>query len=473
MVTRKTEIAIIGAGTAGLSAYDIAQKFTQDILLINDGWYGTTCARVGCMPSKVLIQVANDFFRRNKLNKQGIYGSENMHIQTDEALQYVRDMRDYFVNFVLESIETIGDNNIQGKARFLEPDTLQVGNQTIKAKKIILAAGSTPVVPEPLESIRKRNPYKILTTDELFELESLPRSIAVIGTGPLGLELGQALHRMGIETHIFGRSQTIGGLSDPEVTDYAIQAIQSELSLTYAQSLCYEKAGDKIEISWQEENASKKIQVEKVLAATGRRPNLHDIGLEQIGIRLNQAGMPDFNPETMQIGDLPIFIAGDVTGELAILHEASDEGSIAAWNCTHEVTAFRRRTPLAITFSEPNIACLGKSWRSLKNSAYQTGEVRFDSQGRSTIKQKNKGILHIYGQQDSGLLIGAEMIAPAGEHMAHQLSWAIDSQMTVFDALAAPFYHPVVEEGLRTCLRDLARKIDPHWNGLEIPFKFK
>ena len=471
MTKRKVEIAIIGAGTSGLSAYGIAKRFTKDIVLINEGHYGTTCARVGCMPSKVFIQAANDYHRRHMLEKQGIYGGDRIHIQTEETLRHVRSMRDYFVSFVLETIDTIGENNIQGRARFIEPDTLHVNDQIIQADKIILATGSAPFIPEPLKAIRAKRKKSVITTDELFELEYLPESFAVIGTGPIGMELGQALHRMGIATHVFGRSRTVGGLTDPDIIEYAIQAIQEELPLSYAPELCYEEKDNDITITWQESQQQKCIQVKTVLAATGRHPIVQGLDLEKIGVPFNQKGVPEFNPETMQIADFPIFIAGDVTGMLPVLHEASDEGQIAGWNSTHDIVAFRRRTLLAITFSEPNIVRIGKSHRELEQGTYHTGEVLFDSQGRATIQQHNKGMLHIYGDNNSGLLLGAEMAAPAGEHLGHLLSWAIESKMTVYDALAAPFYHPVVEEGLRTCLRDLAKKINPHRQGLEIQFK--
>ncbi|SEN23959.1 dihydrolipoyl dehydrogenase [Nitrosomonas marina] len=471
MATRQADIVIIGAGTAGLAAYSAAKHKTRNIVLINEGHYGTTCARVGCMPSKVFIQTANDYHRRHQLAKQGIHGGDRLFIRTEEALRHVRSMRDYFVSFVMESIEDIDENNMHGKARFLEPDTLQVGDQTIQAGKVILASGSTPFIPEPLKAIRDKNRNSVLTTDELFELEILPESVAVIGTGPLGLELGQAMHRMGVTTHLFGRSRTVGGLTDADVIEYAIKTFQEELSLSYAQELCYESCGDEVAISWQEGQDTRHIQVKTVLAATGRRPNVRNLGLEEIGVPFTDAGVPEYNPETMQIADFPIFIAGDVTGVRPVLHEASDEGRIAGWNCVNETAAFQRRTPLAITFSEPNIVRVGKPRRKLTEGEYHTGEVLFDSQGRATIQQYNKGMLHIFGDKHSGVLLGAEMIAPAGEHMGHLLSWAIENRMTVFDALAAPFYHPVVEEGLRTCLRDLAEKIDPSRRGLEIRFK--
>lgn len=471
MTRRKTDVAIVGAGTAGLSAYGIAKQSTRNIVLINDGQHGTTCARVGCMPSKVFIQAANDYHRRKFLEKQGIFGGDQLSIRTEETLKHVRSMRDYFVSFVLETVTEIGDNAITGKARFVAPDTLQVGEQLIQAEKIILATGSTPVIPQPLVPIRSRRKNSVLTTDELFELETLPASIAVIGTGPIGIELGQALHRMDVATYIFGRSRTVGGLTDPEVIDYAIDAFQQELPLSYARELCYTEADNGIIISWQEDQIPKSIQVAAVLAATGRRPNIQDLGLEEIGVPVDHKGIPEFDPHTMQIADYPIFIAGDVTNTLPVLHEASDEGRIAGWNSTHETTAFRRRTPLAITFSEPNIVSLGQSRRELAQNAFHVGEAVFDTQGRATIQQHNKGMLHIFADKDSGLLLGAEMIAPAGEHFGHLLAWAIESGMTVFDALAAPVYHPVVEEGLRTCLRNLAGKVDPHREGLELFYK--
>ncbi len=468
MKTLNTDIAIIGAGTAGLSAYGVAKQATSNIILINEGYYGTTCARVGCMPSKVFIQVANDYHRRLHLEKQGIYGGDRITIRTDEMLRHVRAMRDYFVDFVLETVEEIGSNNIHGKARFLAPDTLQVDGQVIQAGKIILATGSTPFIPEPLKSIRLNNPGSVLTTDELFELENLPDSIAVIGTGPIGLELGQALHRMGTATHIFGRSRKVGGLTDSDVIEYAIEVFRNELSLDFAPKLSYAAHENGVTISWQDEGEQKHIQVESVMAATGRRPNIQDLGLEEIGVPCDKKGVPEFNPTTMQIANFPIFIAGDVTNIQPVLHEASDEGKIAGWNCTHDIAAFRRRTPLAITFSESNIVRLGKSRSELTDGTYEIGEALFDTQGRATIQQHNKGMLHLYGDKKNGLILGAEMIAPAGEHFGHLLSWAIESKMTVFDALAAPVYHPVLEEGLRTGLRDLAQKIDPNRQGLEL-----
>ena len=203
----------------------------------------------------------------------------------------------------------------------------------------------------------------------------------------------------------------------------------------------------------------------------GRRPNVDNIGLENLGLEISESGIPKFDPDTFQVQGLPIFIAGDVNGERAILHEASDEGHIVGYNATRDqAQCFKRRTPLAITFCSPNIAVVGKPYRDLvkENIRFNIGEVSFEGQGRSIVMLQEKGHLRVYGERATGRLLGAELFAPHGEHLAHLLAWAISLGLTVHQALSLPFYHPVVEEGLRTALRGLASKSPDACSPLEI-----
>lgn len=167
----------------------------------------------------------------------------------------------------------------------------------------------------------------------------------------------------------------------------------------------------------------------------------------------------------MQIEDLPIFLAGDANNHLPLLHEAADEGYIAGVNASaNSFTCFQRRTPLAITFSDPNIVTVGASFQQLQNKSICVGQVSFENQGRARVAQLNKGMLRIYADSKNGKLLGSELCAPAGEHLAHLLALAISQSLTVWDLLQIPFYHPVLEEGLRTALRDLVSKLPPGMN---------
>lgn len=460
------DVAIIGAGTAGLSACREVAKKTKRFVIIHDGPHGTTCARVGCMPSKVFIQIANDFHRRKVLQSEGISGGETLKVSLPEAMKHVRKLRDRFVGGVLKTIDELGDHLITGRAQFVEPGVLEVGGKNeIRAKKIILATGSQAILPKGWDQPDEQ----VLTTDTFFEQKDFHKNMAVIGMGVIGLELGQAMSRLGIHVSgVVGSRRFIGGLTDPEVNEYALQTIREEIELDIGNRTSVEKTSKSLEIQFQGQTKN----VDQVLSAMGRRANLQNLNLEAAGIQLHPNGIPSYNSQTMKIENHPVFIAGDVNAEKPILHEASDEGRIAGLNSVKEegapLSAFQRRTPLAITFSDPNIAIIGKSFKDLKDREIVIGEVRFDGQGRSLVMSKNKGILRVYADPHSGLLLGSELFAPSGEHLAHLLAWAIEQNLTVFDVLSFPFYHPVVEEGLRTAIRSAASQVKIKKPSLEI-----
>jgi dihydrolipoamide dehydrogenase len=202
------------------------------------------------------------------------------------------------------------------------------------------------------------------------------------------------------------------------------------------------------------------VEVDRVLVAVGRTPNVDDMGLECLGLPLDKRGLSPFNPETTQVGDLPVFIAGDANAYATLLHEAADEGYIAGYNAVaDDVICFQRRTPLGIVFTDPAVALVGQRHAELNMAQTLIGEVCFDNQGRARIAERNQGLLRLYAERGGGRLLGAEMCGPATEHMAHLLALAIGQRLTVRDLLRMPFYHPVLEEGLRSALRDLARQL--------------
>ncbi|MGB5539493.1 MAG: dihydrolipoyl dehydrogenase [Gammaproteobacteria bacterium] len=457
MKERKVDVAIIGSGSAGLYALGKVRPSGKSFVLINGGELGTTCARVGCMPSKAVIQVAEDFYRRNVFNRYGIEGHEDMSLSIPEAMEFVQDLRDIFVERVLaNSTDKLPvENFIQGYARFVETNLLEIDSgERIRAEHIIIATGSRPLVPQAWESFRDR----IITTDDFFELEDLPRSLAVIGLGVIGLEIGQSLRRMGLEVTGIDQLNTIGGLSDPEVASTAIDVIGKEMSLWLGHAADISESGNGM---LRVQAGEQVVEVERVFASMGRTPNLDKLGLEDIGVELDARGIPVFDRGTMRIGDTPIYMAGDVTGERPVLHEAGDEGRIAGYNAiSAEPTAFRRKTPLGITFCDPNIVVVGCRFAELDPDSTVTGQVQMGPVGRAMIMAKNRGLIRVYADKSSGRLLGAEMVCPKGENLGHLLAWCIQQEMTVGGILQMPFYHPVIEEALQAALYDLYGKVD-------------
>ena len=304
----------------------------------------------------------------------------------------------------------------------------------------------------------------------LFNWRDLPRAVAVIGPGIVGLELGQALHRLGVHVSVLGRGGRVGPISDPGILAYAIATFNEEFTLKPdAHIAAMRRDGGRIAVQYAGLNGTQETgYFDYVLAATGRTPNVTGIGLDKTTLKLDAKGAPSFDPATTRAVSAdktsPIFIAGDASNFIPLLHEAADEGRIAGGNAANlalgrQVEPGLRRTPIGVVFTDPQIGIVGGGFRALKPGTFATGQVSFEDQGRSRIMLKNKGLLNIYGALNTGRFLGAEMLAPAAEHLAHLLAWALQNKMTVPQMLKMPFYHPVIEEGLRTALRDLNVKL--------------
>lgn len=480
MKTVDTDIAIIGAGTAGMTAYKAAKRAGKSVLLIESDHYGTTCARVGCMPSKLLIAAADAAHSAKNAPAFGVH-AENISIDGKAVMQRVRSERDRFVGFVLDDVAAFDDaDKLIGRARFLSDTQLQVDEHTlINARSTVIATGSSPVIADGFSHLGDR----VIVNDDVFSWDTLPRRVLVVGSGVIGLELGQALSRLGVQTTLINRSASIGGLHDPEVRASATKAFTTELDLrlhtsirhasrkgdelhvelhTDSAQLASDKSGDSTDGSSPSgESENSHVVVDYILMAIGRQPNIHDLGLENTSVKMDDRGRPVIDSETLQLASAPIFIAGDVTGTLPILHEAADEGTAAGANAAAypDLNTIKRRAPIAIVFSDPQLAYVGQRYSDLSGTGVIIGDVDFANQGRSRIILKNYGKLRIYADEHTGLFLGAEMAGPHMEHIAHLLSWAFQQRLSIRDMLAMPFYHPVIEEGLRTALRNTARQL--------------
>jgi len=442
------EVVIIGAGTAGLTALSQVRKRTGDFVIINEGPYGTTCARVGCMPSKALIEAAGIRHKTLLHGEMGMKASEPPEVVGSRVMERVRRLRDRFVKGVLESTDGLGEKNIAGRAVILEPGLVEVNGRRIRARNLIIAPGSTPVIPAPW----MRFSDHLLTSDTLFEIEDLPESLAVIGLGAIGLEMAQAMSRLGVRVEGFDAAPTIAGMTDPLVSERAVEILGREFPIHLETAVQIEQAGELVAVGGK--------PFQKILAAVGRKPNIAGLGLENLGVPLDGRGLPRVNPLTMQVENLRVFLAGDANGRAPVLHEAADDGFIAGRNAFEETPReYCRRARLGIVFTSPDIAVAGMRYGEIAKESTAVGEADFSAQGRAVTAAENHGLLRVYADADTGLILGSEMVAPHGEHIAHLLAWAIQQKLTVSGALRMPFYHPVVEEGLRGALRNAAARM--------------
>lgn len=460
------DVAIIGAGTAGLTAYNAATRAGKRAVLIEADKYGTLCAREGCMPSKLLIQAAFIAHSAMHADTFGIsIPHDAIHIDPAAVFGRVRKERDRFVNGTVDQTERIPEEfRLKGYARFINPTTLSLegadGPATVTARSFVLATGSSPRIPPEVQSVSDR----LLVSDDIFELTHIPDSIAILGPGIIGLELGQALQRLGSEITFFSPFARIGMHADPEI-QHSTRAYFGQSMTFHLNCLDFTPApagNNHVEIRWRDADGNAHQQTfEKLLVTTGRTPNVQNLGLETTGLKLDKNGVPVYDRTTMQCGDSPIFIAGDATSRYPLLHEAADEGTIAGTNAAifPNVQPQSRNTSLAIAFTDPQLAIVGTRFADLEPGTFAIGEVSYENQGRATMLAQNHGLVRIYGCTRTRRLLGAEMFGPGVEHTSHLLAWAHQAQHTVDELLQRPYYHPVLEEGIRTALRRLSKNL--------------
>ncbi len=451
------DVAIIGAGTAGLFALREVRRARRTFVLIDHGPLGTTCARVGCMPSKVALHEAHLWSSRQELKEIGVSGQEDLKIDIRQAWANLRKQRDYFSNGAAQKArQAASEHFIDGSARFVEPTVLEVesaaGRKMVIAKSVIIATGSSPAIPKWLDPVIDR----VITTDNLFEMSDLPESIGVLGLGAIGMEMGLALSRLGIKVVGADVALSIAGMSDPVINERAISRFGKEIKLWLGNPASVELTANGV---WLR-SGNEQEKVDLLLSSMGRTPNLHNLNLANAGFPLDSRGVPIFDSATLQIGKFPVFIAGDANGTRQLMHEATDEGIIAGLNAVRmESLRFRRKVQLGIAFTDPDIATVGTRFDQLDQTKIVVGTAEGNANGRARVIGSEESLLRIYADAKHGRLLGAAMIAAGGEHLAHLLAWSIQRGELAEDLLQMPFYHPVLEEMLKTALQDIVRKL--------------
>lgn len=449
--TRHCDIAIIGAGTAGLHAYKSASKSGGDVLVIERGPGGSTCTATGCIPSKLLIAAGRSADHARKAALFGI-AVDGVAVDGDAVLRRMRAERDKADGKIRDQYLAIPEaRRLHGEARFTGPTTLLVDGTTVEARAVIVAVGAHPEIPAPLEPVRA----VVHTHETIFAIERLPASLAVIGAGPLGLELAQAFARLGVIVTVLGKSDKLGALKDPEAESAAREALEKDFAIHLGVELTAAMAGDQARLSWTGASEGD-VTVDLILAATGRTPNLDALDLAASGVVLDDKGVPEFDPATRRCGDTQVYVAGDVDAWRPVLHEASRGGTIAGCVAAGGA-AFHPIPSLAIAFTEPNLVEVGAAFGALPDGAI-VGTVMAKDNARSGIDGEDEGLVRLYADKE-GKLLGGSIVLTGGEHLGQSLALAIDRGLDAAALADQAWYHPVLEEMLQEAARDVIRQL--------------
>jgi len=405
---RKVDVAIIGAGSGGLTVAYTARGFGKSVLMIDKNQPGGECTWAGCIPSKALINQANDIYTARKYAE--------FEVNTELVMDKVRGIiENVYQGESIEVLKKDGIDFLQGPARFVATNRLEVLGEEIEAKKIFICTGSSPLVP-PIEGVDK---IEILTNENFFLQKQLPKSILVLGGGAIGVELSQAMNRLGVQVQLIEMADQILPREDEKVVSLLRKELENEGLLIHTAAKAvkvYEEEG-KVKLQLSTSTGMKVVEGDKILFALGRVPNVMHLDLEKAGIAYTKKGVTvNSNMETTAKG---VYAVGDVAGSYMFSHMANAQGIRAAQNAILPINKKMDYTNVSwCTFTSPELATAGlseKEARERYGDSIRVYEYPYGNIDRAKTKEGSFGMVKLILKQN-GKVLGCTILGErAGE----------------------------------------------------------
>lgn len=443
------DLAVVGAGSAGFSAAITAAEQGANVALVGHGTIGGTCVNVGCVPSKALIRATEALHHAGAASRfAGIHAEGSVTdwsaliAQKDEL---VGELRQAKYADQLPAYKTIAYT--QGEAR-LAAGGVAVNGTLIKAPKVIIVTGARPAVPliPGIESI------DYLTSTTALDLKVLPKSLLVVGGGFVGAELAQVFARAGVKVTIVCRSRLLPA-AEPEIAEALSQYFQQEritLNCGVAYEFC-KKTNVGVELCVRQDGRQEVLAAEQILIATGRSPNVEQLGLAEAGIRHDKRGSIEVD-DRMRTSVAGIYAAGDVTGRDQFVYMAAYGAKLAAKNALNsDSLVYDNSIMPGVTFTDPQVASVGLTEAQAKVSGHQviTSTISLDNVPRALAARDTRGLIKLVADGSTKKLLGAHILAPEGADSIQTAAMAIKFGMTVEDLGATIFPYLTTVEGLK------------------------
>ena len=448
------KIVVIGGGPGGYVAALKAAMLGADVTLIEKYRVGGTCLNVGCIPTKSLLASASVLNTINEAKDFGINIDGN--ISTD--FKTIINRKDKIVNQLINGIEFLLNkrniNLVKGFAKLVDKNTIEVlkednSVQKIVADKIILANGSVPVVPPMF-------PYdgeKIITSDEILSLEELPKSVLIVGGGVIGCEIGQFLRTLGTEVTIVEMNDQLLPFEDKDISKQLNRQFKKDKIkvLTGIGVNKCEVVEDEV-ISTLSNN--KQIKSQYVLISVGRKPNLSNSGIEEVGIEIER-GKIVVN-ENLETNIKGIYAIGDLINTPFLAHVASKEGEVAVENALGKSKKINYNAVPRCVYTQPEVAAVGKTEKELQtqNIEYHKGQFDFRALGKAQAIGHFQGFIKVLCDNDDKI-VGASIIGPHATDLLTELSLAIHLGLTSEQVGDVIHPHPTLSEGLMEAIHDV------------------
>ncbi|MGH2413598.1 MAG: dihydrolipoyl dehydrogenase family protein, partial [Microcystaceae cyanobacterium] len=420
------DVVIIGGGSGGLVVASAAAQLKAKVALVEKDRLGGDCLWYGCVPSKSLIHASRIAYEVKHSGRFGIY-TNPPEINFAEANGYVQKVIAAIQpHDSPERFEGLGVEVIFGSGKFINSHTFEVNGRQLTARAFVISTGSRPATP-PVPGLQEAG---YLTNEQVFSLAERPNSLALIGAGPIGCELGQAFHRLGTEVTIISSREQLMPREEPEAAKVVEQQFASE-GIRIIKNARAEKVEiiDSKKCLW---TGNEKILVDEILVSAGRSPNVESLNLEAAGVEYDKKGLKV--NEKLQTTNPLIYGCGDVIGGYQFTHVAGYEASVVIQNALFFPTkkADYRVIPWA-TFTDPELARVGlteKQARDRYGDDIYILKQDFAGVDRAQAEAATHGFAKII-TRSNGEILGAHLVGPTAGELIHEIVLAMSNKLKV------------------------------------------
>ncbi|MDP6779673.1 MAG: NAD(P)/FAD-dependent oxidoreductase [Candidatus Latescibacteria bacterium] len=452
------DVAVIGGGSAGYAAARTAADKGARVAIVDRGPLGGLCILRGCMPSKTLLRSSQIMSLMKRAKEFGLGASSlraNVAAINDRKKTLIRGFADYRT----EQLKSPRFTLFRGKARFQGPRRLRAGTKTVEADSFVIATGSV-VSRVPIPGLEE---VGYITSDDALDLRKLPKSMIVLGGGPVATELAQHYCRLGTRTTLIQRSDHIQSAGDEDLARPVEARLREEGMKVFTGTRLrhFTRKGDTVTAHFEHNGRQRRASAGLVLQALGRSPNLEGLALENAGVEVRDGRIAV--DERMRTSARHIYAAGDCIGQYEIVHIAIQQGEIAGHNAIKGTRKQRidYRLRAGVAFTDPQIASAGIGEKACQREGidYLLAKYPFDDHGKSVVMGETHGFVKILCDPRTGEILGGHIVGPDASELLHELVAIMYYRGTVMDLAAIPHYHPTLAEILTYPAEELAEQI--------------
>ncbi len=462
MALKTCDFLVIGGGSAGYNAARVAVEHGLKTVIVDSAReLGGLCILRGCMPSKTLLYMAEVLHLAQKGKTFGLRipsaraDMKAMHAQKLKIIAEFADSR-------LQQLKAGRFELIRAQATFLDPHTVRLSNgQKLRAKHILIGTGSKVSVPAAVPGLSEA---KFWTSDDVLDLDFIPKSVLVLGGGIVACELAQFLNRIGTRVTLIQRSPNILRDHSAAASTVVQQAFVDEgielFAGTQIEAISQDRRGTAVTFLHEGKRITRRGA--HLFNALGREPNTARLGLGAAGVFTRPNGQIIIN-RWQQTSAPHIYAAGDCSGPHEIVHVAIQQGELAARHAAgvKDLKPIDHGLLLNVVFTDPQLATIGRLERELDaaGTPYLCATYPFNDHGKSILMDANYGYVKVIAEPKRGRILGAEIVGKDAGELIHACSGPLAMRATVFDLLRAPWYHPTLAEIITYPLEEIAGKI--------------